>query len=258
MKIIVCLKAVPGFVTRYQVARTQDKIEYESGSIIINEADDYALEAALALKKSIGGSVTVMTIGTVSAQQALYAGLAKGADKAIRISADLSDSTGISTVLAAAVKTVGCDLVLTGMESADNMAAQVGGALAERLGSPFAYGVVEVKAGEGPGTVRVIKELGGGLKQILEMSLPAVLAIQSGIVPLNSISFRMLTEARKKPVEAMTLDALKISDKDLKDARRFKILSVAPPPKRAGAEIMEGEPADMARVLVEKIKEALR
>lgn len=258
LKIVVCLKSVPGFVTRYQVAKTHDKIDYESGSIIINEADDYALEEALVLKKALGASITVMTLGTVSAQQALYTGLAKGADRAIRISADLNDSASISSVLAAAIKTVDHDLVFTGMESSDNMAGQVGGSVAERLDLPFACGVVEVKYGECPGTVRVTKEVGGGIKQILEMSMPAVLSIQSGIVHLNFVPFRRLAEARAKPVETLTLEALHISEEDLKETRRFRILEVHPPPKQSGAEIMEGQPADMARMLSEKIRDALR
>ncbi|MBI4331716.1 MAG: electron transfer flavoprotein subunit beta/FixA family protein [Chloroflexi bacterium] len=258
MKIIVCVKAVPGLVSRLRVAKTQDKVEYESGSVVINEADEYALEAALTLKKELGGAVTVMTVGTLSAQQALYAGLARGADAAIRISTDLTDPAGISTALAEAVKTAGYDLVFTGMESSDNMAAQVGGSIAGRLGSPFAYGVVEIKPGERAGTVRVTKEVGGGVKQILEMSLPAVLAIQSGIVPLTSVSLRKVMEARSKPVQTLTLDGLRLSEKDLKEARKFKILSVFPPPQRSGAEVMEGEPSEMARRLSERIKEALR
>ncbi len=258
MKTIVCVKAVPGLVSRMRLAKTQDRIEYESASVVINEADDYALESAFALRKEFGGTVTVMTVGTLSAQQVLYLGLAKGADGAIRIGADLVDPACVSRVLAEAIKTAGYDLVLTGMESSDSMAAQVGGLIAGRLGSPFAYGVVEIRRGERPGTVKVTKEVGGGIKQILEMSLPAVLGIQSGIATLTSVPFKKVMEARSKPVQTLTLSALHINEKDLEEARKFKILCVFPPPQRGGAELIQGDPVEIGRRLSEKIKEALR
>lgn len=258
MRIIVSIKVVPGVVTKLQVAKAQDRVDYESGAISINEADDYALEEALALKKELGGEVTLVSVGALSAQQALYAGLAKGADRAIRVGSDLTDPESISRVLAEAIKTVDYDLVLTGTESSDNMAARVGGSVAEMLGLPFAYGVVEVKGGERPGIIQITKELGGGVKQMVEICLPAVLSIQSGILPVSFVALGKLMEARKKPVETLTLSALGIKEGDLKAARKFRIVDVFPPPRPRGAEIIEGEPSDTARVLSEKIKEVLR
>lgn len=96
------------------MAKAQNKVDYESGSVVVNEADDYALEAGLALNRELGGTVTVMTAGTLSAQQVLYAGLARGAHRAIRISTDGVDAASISRVLAEAVRTAGCDTAHSG------------------------------------------------------------------------------------------------------------------------------------------------
>ena len=125
MNVIVCVKAVPGFIQNPQVSETQDRLTYEAGSIVINESDDYALEAGIKLARKSGGKVTVLTAGSLSSQKVLQTGLGKDADGAVRIDADLSEPAGIAQVLAAAIKRRSFDLIITGVESRDNLAAQV-------------------------------------------------------------------------------------------------------------------------------------
>ena len=126
MKIVVCLKAVPGYVTKLQLADTGDRIDYQSGSIMVNESDEYALEEALVLKERLGGEVTVITAGRLSAQHVLHIGLAKGADRAVRVDAHFGDADRTAAALAEAITRVGYDLVLTGVKSSDTLAAEVG------------------------------------------------------------------------------------------------------------------------------------
>jgi len=256
LKVVVCVKAVPGFVTKVQVAEGQDRIKYESGSIIMNESDEYALEEALALKNEFGGEISVVTAGPLASQPVLHTGLAKGADKAIRIDADFTDSTRVAMVLAEAIRSTNCDLVLTGVESSDNMAAQVGISTAVRLGFPFAYAVTKIGRGPRPETLKVTKEMGGGVEQVLEFPLPALLCIQSGVRPLSYTSVRKLLQARQTRIERVNVSDLNI-DEELAKVKATRIMDAFPAVRERRAEIIEGTPSELAPVLIKKIKEAM-
>ncbi len=256
MKIIVCVKAVPGYITNPQLSETRDRVNYKAGTIIINESDDYAVEKAVVLKKEFGGDVTVVTAGSLSSQKALHIGLAKDADKAVRIDTDFVNCASIATALAATIKRLGYDLILTGVESSDNMAAQVGVLVAEKLGLPFAYAVTEVKRGQNPGTIRVTKELGGGVSQVVEITLPALLCIQTSTTPTSYASVRKLIQAQTKSVDSFTISDLGI-DEELRKTPAFRIVDVFSPQRTAKAEIITGEPSEVASVLIKKVREAM-
>ena len=255
MNIIVCVKAVPGYVTELQVAENQNTVNYEADSIVINEADDYALEEALALKEQLGGEVTAITAGPLSSLHALYVALAKGADRAIRVDADFSSSGSIPRILAEAIKSVDYDLVLTGMESSDNMAAQVGVSIAVRLGLTFACAVTKVEPEVSSGKVTVTREMEGGLKQVLEMPLPALLCIEPGMLPLSYVAINRLSRARTKPITPFNADDPGVGEREIQEDRRLRITSVFPPQRRYQLETVSGNPSEVARVLVAKIKE---
>ena len=257
MRIVVCVKAVPGHIIKPRVPESQDRVEYEAGSLIMNEYDEYALEEALALKKEFGGEVSVITSGPVSCQQVLYIGLAKGADTAIRVDADFADSERTARVLTEAIRQIGYDLILTGVESSDNMAAQVGIFVAERLGMPFAYAVTKVEAGQSPETIIVTKECGGGVHQVLEFSLPTLLCVQSGTTSPSYTAVRRLLQARSKPIQLLTINNLGLKDEFLKFSP-LRIVDVFSPQKTSNAEIIEGKPQEVAPLVLKKLKEALK
>ena len=253
MNIIVCVKAVPGFIQNPEVSEAGDRVEYEAGSIVINESDDYALEAAVKLAKDTGGKTKVITVGSLSSQKVLQAGLAKGADSAVRIDANLFDPTITSRVLASAVKNYDYDLIMTGVESRDVMAAQVGISLAELLGLPFAYAVVEVEKGQKENTVRITKELGFGKKQIEEIDLPALVCFQTSTEPVSFVPFRKMMMAQRKPIETVAMKSLELED--LSPAVR--IIDIFSPREMSHAEMIEGTPPEQARKLMTMIKEVI-
>lgn len=116
----------------------------------------------------------------------------------------------IARVIGEALQGKGYDLILTGVESEDNMASQVGVSLAERLGLPYAFAVTKVHFGGDQKVVKVVTELGGGLQEELEISLPAVLAIQSGIATLTYAALGKIMRARRMPLSSMGLRELKL------------------------------------------------
>jgi len=247
---------VPGFITDPRVSDKKDNLEYEAGTIVINESDDYALEEAVSLKKKLGGTVTVISAGTLTAQKVLQTGLAKGADNAIRIDVQLTNTTQTANLLADAIRQTDCNLVLAGVESRDNMAAQVGLLIAENLGFPFSYAVTKIQPGNEEGTLKVTKEIGAGLKQCESIKLPAVLCVQTGTTPTSFVPFKKMMMVKKKPVRTYKPLDLE-SGREIADGPAFKIEEVFPPSESAMAEIIVGSNEEIASKILQKIKEAI-
>jgi electron transfer flavoprotein beta subunit len=253
MNILVCTKAVPGFVNNPSVPETHDRVDYEAGSIVINESDDYALEAGVKLAKKSGGKAVVLTCGPLSVQKILQAGLGKDADAALRIDANLFEPVATARALAAAIQKQEYDLVITGVESSDVMAAQVGISIAEMLGLPFAYAVTDIEPGEREKTIRITKELGHGKKQVEELNLPALVCFQTGTEPPSFVPVRKMMLAQRKPIRSLTLTELDAGEQPLS----IEIVDIFSPKEAGMAEIIEGDPATQASVVIQKIREVL-
>ena len=186
MKIIVCIKQVPARDSQLRVASSGAWIQDADLSYEINEPDAYALEEGLQLKEKHGGEVVVLCAGPARAAQTIREALAKGADRAIHIEVeDLGafDPLGAARLLAAALKPENPDLILTGLQSDDLGYGQTGVILAELLGLPHATIIMQVEKQDG--AIRVKRELEDGWFQHVEMPLPALLTIQSGINKLR-------------------------------------------------------------------------
>ncbi len=255
MKIIVCVKAVPASVVKLRIAETQDRVEADASSIVVNEADEYAMEQALLLKSSLGAEISAISAGPLNVLPALHIAMAKGADKAVRVDVDGMDREAIAAALAESIKKIDYDLILTGMESSDDMAAYVAISVATRLGLPFASGVTHLEQGTDSTQVRVHKELGGGVKEVLEISLPALLCIQPGIFELPYVPVRKLFMARSQPITTFTLSDLDIGKNAKTQGASQRIVNLSRPAGRAG-EMIEGSPSEIAQALMRKIKEA--
>src|SRR4029434_8322489 len=199
MNIVVCCKAVPGLVTDLKIGADGKAIQYQGQLLAINECDEYALEEALALKRSGGGQITAISMGNIKALDILYYALAKGANKAVRVDCESQDPRVASTIIAAALGKLDFDLVLTGTQSRDTLGGQVGIAAATLLNIPFAYAVMALEAREN-NTVKVRKELGGGRYAEVELTLPALLCVQTGIRALTYVPPARRIRARQQPV----------------------------------------------------------
>ena len=255
MKVVVCCKAVPGVVTEAKIAPDGKSIEYRGEFLAMNECDESALEEAVALKRAHGGEVTVLTMGPITALDILYLALAKGAERAVRIDAQTQDPHCAGVVLAAALKKLDYDLVLTGAQSRDTLAGQVGIAIAEQLGVPFAYAVVDVQAGKS-GAVIVRKELGGGRYARVELSLPALLCVQTGIQPLTYVPPARMMRARQQAVRSFSVADLGL-EADQLIPRGYRFIDIFQPRRTSQVEFLQGGSEEIATTLLSKIKEAL-
>lgn len=254
MEIVVCVKRVPQTqeVDLEIDARGRD-VKKEMLAYAINEWDNYAIEEAVVLKEKLGGSVTAITLGGEDDEEVLRRCLAMGADRAIRVDAgDLTvDGYVVSRVLAEVIRGVGYDLVLTGVQADDDNMGMVGNMLAEHLGVSHGSVVTGVEAEEG--RLRIHVELEGGIDEVSRISLPALLAIQTGINEPRYVSIMGIRKAAKKELKVMGVQDLNIPEEEL---RPWSVVDeMYLPPETEGAEMIEGDPGTVAQAILRIIKE---
>src|ERR1051326_7838324 len=250
MKIIVCIKQVPARDSQLRVASSGAWIQDADLSYEINEPDAYALEEGLQLKERLGGEVVVLCAGPARAAQTIREALAKGADRAIHIEEDdlgAYDPLAGAKLLAAALKPESPDLVLTGLQSDDLGYGQTGVILAELLGMPHATIIMEVEKQDGG--IRVKRELENGWFQHVEMPLPALLTIQSGISKLRYATLMGIKKAKSKEIKRLTAGELGGAT-----AASIQLDRIYLPERTKRTQLFEGNPKEAAAKLVEKLK----
>lgn len=258
MNIVVCVKQVPETAEAdLKIAPGGKTVVMEGLPLQINEPDNYALEEALLITEEHDGEVTVVTLGTESSEEVLRMSMAKGAATAARVADPAFEGgDGIATAkaLAAALKDMEYDLVLTGCMASDDGSSQVGVALAELLGIPHATYVTKVEVGDGEVTVG--RELEGGLIEKLTMKLPCVLGIQTGINEPRYASIMGIAKASKRDIEHKTAGDMGLDASSVGAAGSGTILQeLTFPPVGEGAEILEGTPPEASGKLAEILKE---
>ena len=254
MKIIVAIKQVPLRDSQFHVNASGKWIDETDLSFEINEPDAYALEEALQLREKHGGEVVVLCAGPARAAQTIREALAKGADRAIHIEADdlssgLSslDTLGVAKLLSAAAAPEKPDLILTGLQSDDLGAGQTGVVMAELLGVPHSTIIMQVEVREG--AMRVKRELENGWFQHIEMPLPAVLTVQSGLNKLRYATLMGIKKARTKEIQRVTPAELGGAL-----APVATIEKIYAPHKSKQTQIFQGDARTAAAQLVEKLK----
>ena len=257
MKIAVCIKQV---VTREWQLRVNDQktwIRDQDASFELNEPDAYALEEALRLKEKHGGEVIVCSAGPARATQVIREALARGADRAVHVESDAlatADANVIAEALAGALTEEGVDLVLTGLQSDDFGFAQTGVILAEMLGLAHSTIIMEIQVtGQ---MMRVKRELEAGWFQWIDMPLPALLTIQSGINKPRYATLKGIMAAKSKRIQKLSAADLGLTPAEL--APRQKILKVYLPVKKVKTEFLQGSAKEIAAKLVDKLRNEAR
>jgi electron transfer flavoprotein beta subunit len=250
MEIFVCIKQVPARDSQLRVSGQGDWIEEGDLGYEMNEPDAFALEEGLRLKEKHGGQVTVVSAGPARAASTIREALAKGADRGILVEDDRfaqAESFTTARALAAAIKREQHDLILAGLQSDDAGFGQTGVVLAELLGLPHATIIMEVEAQERLLTVK--RELEGGWFQRVELPLPALLTIQSGINKVRYATLMGIKKAKSKPLQRYTPEDLGLELAFTSMAQR-----VYPPVKSKQTQFIEGSPKEAAAKLAEKLK----
>ena len=244
MKIAVAIKQVPLRDSPLRVNAAGTWIDEDNLSFEINEPDAYALEEALQLREKHGGEVIVISAGPARVSQTIREALAKGADRGIHVDLATFDTLHVAHSLAEALKAEGPDLILTGLQSDDLGYGQTGVILAELLGLPSSTIVMQVEILSGK--VRVKRELEDGWFQHIEMPLPAVLTIQSGLNKLRYATLMGIKKAKTKEIKVIT--SAEVSQASAVIERLYA------PEKNKQGQIFDGDPKAAAAKLVEKLR----
>ncbi len=250
-------------VTVSEVAEADDEFEIDGISIDdryltydLNEWDDYAIEEAVQLSESLDDvEVVTVTVGPERSEETIRQGLAKGADRAIRVwddeleDVDLLDSGTKARLLAAVVREEEPDLILSGVQSGDMAFAATGVALAADIDYEWAAVVNDLDL-DGD-IAHVNRELEGGVVEITDVELPAVLTIQTGINEPRYASLRGIRQAQTKPLDVKSPEDLGVE----LGQSVLSLTSLEEPETESDVNIFEGSADDTAGQLAELLRE---
>jgi electron transfer flavoprotein beta subunit len=255
LKIGVCVKQVPAKDAPLAIIEGGAWIRESDIGFETNEPDSYALEEALRLKEKHGGEVVAISMGPERAKQTIKEALAKGADRGIHISDDQFfklDPLGSARSIAAAIKGENFDLILTGLQSDDQGFGQTGVLLAELLGRAHTTIIMAIEVMDGR-LMKLKRELEAGWFQWVELPLPAVLSIQSGINKPRYATLKGIMAAKKKEIATVQRASLGVPDAPTQHVERIYV-----PQKAKKTEFISGQPKEIAAKLVEKLRHEAR
>ncbi len=258
MKILTFVKHVPTSAVTPRIADTGDRIEDDGLQFEANEADIYAIEEALHQKSVHGGEVVSVTIGPDRAKEALHLALAKGVDD-VRHVLD-PRFQGNNPVLnrmsaAAVVETIAPDLVLCGVQAEDDLQGEFGITLGHALDIPVITAVTEIDIHTSQKTATVVREIGGGYKEEIEVDLPAILTIQYGIRPLRYTPIMSIVKMRKRPIEAVAPESLGIPPNSGSDGSGMRVVEFSYPEAGGKCELIDGTPDHAADRIIKHLAE---
>ncbi|MGZ4815069.1 MAG: electron transfer flavoprotein subunit beta/FixA family protein [Terriglobales bacterium] len=257
MNILVCVKRVPDLSeNELEINATGSDIVREELVYSINEPDNYAVEEALQIVGKVGGEVTVVTLGEEEDEEVLRREMAMGAKHGVLIcdpSFGGSDGRGIANILKCFVEKGKYDLILTGVQ-AEAGGAQVGGMLAALLNYPFASLVTGIEVLNGR-KLKITREVEGGNREVIEIELPCVLSIQTGINEPRYVGMRGIRQVAAIPIPTFGAKELGIAAHMVgPTGAKVRRLNYFVPATGAGARMLSGSPEQMAEDVVEILK----
>jgi electron transfer flavoprotein beta subunit len=259
MNIIVCVKQVidpEAPPSSFKIDSATNKAEMRGAPPVIDPYGEYAVEAALKIKETRGGKITVMSLGANLLREVVKKPLAMGADELILLEdtafAD-GDSHMTASSLVAAMKKVGAfDLVLCGREASDTNAGQTGAGIAEILGIPIVTLVRKIDVIEGKLRVERVTATG---YEVVEAPLPAVLTVSNEIGEPRYPTIKGIMAAKKK--EPIVWKPADIGIDDTQTQRRTRLVRLYQPVHEGKCELIEGEsPEEMGVNLALKLRAA--
>ncbi len=255
MDIIVLLKQVPSTESIVQIAEDGRSIKTDDVNWVINPYDEFAVEEALRIRDKQGGTVTLVSVGTAKAVEAIRTALAMGADKGVLVNDPATaacDGLGIARILSTVIQQLPYDLIIAGQRAVDDENFLVGAAVAEFLNIPFMSLVIKQEIVDGK--IHCHRTIEGGTA-IIESPLPALFTTQRGLNEPRYASLPGVMKAKKKPLETKTLADLGMEA----PAPLLRVVAMKLPEKRQAAKIIDAatpqaKAAELVRILHEEAK----
>ena len=246
MNIVVATKLVPDLVEDLVLNDEGNALDPDECDYKLNEFDDHALEEALLLNEAVGGTLTVVALDGEGVDKGLYAALAKGADRAVKLTGpeaeEVESNSSLAHAYGEAIRQLSPDLVLTGVQGVEDRDGQLGPMLGAVLGMPCIC--VATNVAVAGGKVTVSKEYAGGVVARFEVTPPCVLGIQAAQKTPRYVAVSKVRQVQK----TSSIEEIEVSDPPSSSSN---VLSMAPPDTGAGATMLADVEA-LAELLREK------
>jgi electron transfer flavoprotein beta subunit len=261
LKIVVCIKPVPDpqYYDKVSIDPVTKSITREGIPTIINPVDKNGIEAALQLKQTYGGKVTVITMAPPNATENLREALAMGADEAVLLSDRAfggADTLATSYTLAKGIEKLGgFDIVFCGAESADGATAQVSSQLGEWLEVPHLWNVFSMEA-LSEKSLRIKTKVENGSME-WEVKLPCLLGAARELNKPRFISAMGIIKAKNKPLQVWGRPDLAAEDERLGlTGSPTKAGAIFTPDLKRKGEMLTGSAEEIADAIIEKLRAA--
>jgi len=255
MRILVCVKSVPDLESNFRINSEGNFYEPSGLKFHLNEYDLYAIESAVRIKEQFKDTkITVISVGPSRVEAEIKRAMELGADEGVRIEAnegEMQDAVWVAGLIASFAKGKNFELILCGVMSEDLGGAQVGPMTAQLLKIPYASTVIAFNLLKERNLIICERELEQGERDKVEISLPALLTIQSGIYPLRYPSLSNKLRVKHLKIPCLVIENLWGKNRVEHKARAYF------PERIAGCEFLEGTAEKIAEQLIEKIRARL-
>lgn len=259
MKIVVCIKQVPG-TSQVEIDPVTGVLKRDGAAAKINPYDLYALETALRLRERCGGSVVAVTMGPPQAESMMKEAFMMGVDEAFVFTDRTfagADVLATSYTLAEGIRSV-CsdfDLIICGKQTTDGDTAQVGPSMASWLEIPCAAWVSEI--GDVDEQSVTVGQDFVNVRQTAKIKLPCVITVEKDIYTPRLPSYRLKEKSKDKKVEMITFAGFKDQDAahyGLKGSAT-SVERIFPPETHSGQEYLNGSAEDISVQLTELFRQ---
>jgi electron transfer flavoprotein beta subunit len=254
MKILVAIKQVPDTATQVKIGADPRAIDTTGITWIVSPYDEFAVEEALRIKEKRGqGEVVAVTLGPERAKEALRSCLAMGCDRAIHVNDPAlaeADTLTTAQALAAVIKQEAPQLVISGRQAIDDDMGAVPAQLAELLGWPCAYWIMEAAVDPDGKTIRLARQVEGGL-EVFDLPLPAVVTAQKGLNEPRYPTLKGIMGAKKKEIRDLKAAELGVSAA----APQLSVVALQALPPRPPGRVIPGDVPTAVKELVRALRE---
>ncbi len=251
MNIVVPIKQIPSLIDELELNADGTNLDFDSLDFALNEFDEHALEQAILVKEATGGNVIVLGVDLIEElDPILHTALAKGADQAAKVIGDFEpglSSHAHALLLAEAIRGMEPDLVLTGVQAADDLDGQIGPMLAAHLELPYVGVVSDVRVDGTSATV--LKEFSGGAMGEYQVALPMVVGIQVAAQPPRYAPISRIRQV----AQSASIEEIELSAEDA--GAGWSVREMAKPTATGHAEMLEGEADAVATEILGLIRE---
>jgi len=260
MKILVAIKQAGTLDDEFELSEDERAVDPDFLEFELNDWDRFSIEEALQIRERLQAEVVVVSMGGDEADDALRTALAMGADRAIRVGyvpEGAFDPLAVAQVVAQVAGREAADLLLFGAQASDLAFGATGVACAGMLGLPHVAVVSSVELDAAASSMIVGRELEGGVVERLEVDLPALLTVQSGINEPRYVTLRAVRAAGEADVQELSLADLDLDEQGLASSYGARTIRVFAPDSSTGAEMLTGSPPAVAERIRSIVAEAL-